>query len=108
MHGNFIIGFPGETGETVRETAEFIKRWPFTSVFLSTFGMSPEMLQLAAAEPEHYAHLTGAPTKGWRHDTMDYREAYRLTVWATKYINDSKSSKLVISPITNDPDYLPS
>jgi len=90
VHGNFVIGFPGETEATVMETAEFIGRWPFDSVYLCTFGMSPEMRDLAAADPERYAHLKGEPIKDWRHDGMDYRTAYELTARATRRINKKR------------------
>lgn len=91
VHGNFVIGFPGETEATVMETAEFIRRLPFDSAYLCTFGMSPEMRDLAAADPERYAHLRGEPIKGWRHDGMDYKTAYELTVRATRRINEKRS-----------------
>ncbi|MCX5791482.1 MAG: radical SAM protein [Elusimicrobia bacterium] len=107
VHGNFIIGFPGETEATVRETAGFISRQPFSSVYLCTFGMSQEMLELAAKEPERYCHLSGKPTKRWRHDGMDYLAAYKLTVWAARRINLSKLWPMAISPVNNSPDQPP-
>jgi radical SAM superfamily enzyme YgiQ (UPF0313 family) len=107
VHGNFIIGFPGETEATVLETADFIVRRPFTSVYLCTFGMSPEMRGLAAADPERYFHLSGSPIKGWRHDGMDYKTAYALTLRAVRKINWSKLWPVAISPVTNDPDNPP-
>ncbi len=103
VHGNFIIGFPGETEATVRETADFISRRPFSSVYLCTFGMSEEMRLLAAREPARYAHLAGRPIKGWRHDGMDYSGAYKLTLWAVRKINMSKLWLTAASPATNDP-----
>lgn len=107
MHANFIIGFPGETEATVKETEDFIIRHPFTSVYLCTFGMSPEMRDLAAAEPGRYAHLRGEPIKGWRHDGMDYLKAYQLTLKAMRRINWRKLWPVVMSVSTNDPDMPP-
>ncbi|MBI4656136.1 MAG: radical SAM protein [Elusimicrobia bacterium] len=107
VHGNFIIGFPGETQATVRNTAEFIIRRPFSTVYLCTFGMSQEMLELAAAQPERYGHLSGKPVKGWRHDGMDYQTAYKLTLWACRKINWTKLWFVAFSPTTNNPDYPP-
>ena len=107
VHGNFIIGFPGETEATVRETVRFISRRRFSSVYLCTFGMSQEMLELAAKEPEHYAHLSGKPVKGWRHDGMDYLAAYKLTDWAARRINLSKLWPVAVSPVNNRPDKPP-
>jgi len=107
IHGNFIIGFPGETEATVKETAEFISRRPFSTVYLCTFGMSPEMLELAAKEPGRYAHLSGKPAKGWRHDGMDYLTAYDLTLWAARKINLSKLWPTAFSPGSNNPNHPP-
>lgn len=107
VHGNFIIGFPGETEATVRETASFISRRPFSTVFLCTFGASPEMLELAAREPERYAHLSGRPVKGWRHDGMDYLAAYKLTLWAARRVNLLKLRPTAFSPASNDPNTPP-
>lgn len=103
VHGNFIIGFPGETEATVLDTVKFVSGRPFSSVYLCTFAVSQDMLDLAAREPERYMHLAGKPAKRWRHDGMDYAEAYRLTRLAARKINLSKMSMLAISPISNDP-----
>jgi p-methyltransferase len=107
VHGNFIIGFPGETRETVRGTVDFIAARPFSSVLLCTFGMSQEMKELAAREPERYEHLEGRPVKGWRHDGMDYKTAYQLTLWAVRKVNLSKLWLTAASPATNSPDLPP-
>jgi radical SAM superfamily enzyme YgiQ (UPF0313 family) len=107
IHGNFIIGFPGETEASVRETVQFIVSRPFSTVYLCTFGMSQEMKDIAAAQPERYAHLTGKPVKGWRHDGMDYVTAYKLTSWACRKINLRKLWLVAFSPGTNNPDYPP-
>jgi len=107
VHGNFIVGFPGETEATVLETAAFIRENKFASAYLCTFGASQEMLDLAAREPERYFHLSGRPTKGWRHDGMDYRGAYELTLRAVKLVNKGRLSVKAISPSTNSPDSPP-
>jgi p-methyltransferase len=87
VNGLFVIGFPGETEATVAETTQFIRERPFTDVYLGVFCMSREMRDLAAAEPERYLHLAGEPTKGWRHDGMDYKTACALTARMTDSIN---------------------
>lgn len=107
VHGNFIIGFPGETEGTVRETVKFIVRQPFSSVYLCTFGASKELLDVARAYPERYFHLTGEPVKKWRHDGMDYLTAYKWTTWACRQINLRKMWLVAFSPGTNNPDYPP-
>lgn len=103
VHGNFIIGFPGETETTVLETARFVAARPFSSAYLCTFGVSQDMLDLAAREPERYAHLSGKPVKGWKHDGMDYAGAYKLTLKAVRKINLSKLWLTAFSPVTNNP-----
>lgn len=90
VNGLFVIGFPGETEATVEETTRFIMRQPFTDVYLGVFCMSQEMRALAAADPERYAHLAGEPTKGWRHDGMDYAAACRLTAGMVSRINRAR------------------
>lgn len=107
VHGNFIIGFPGETEATVAETAEFVAARPFSSVYLCTFGASQEILDLAAQDPLRYAHLAGRPVKGWKHDGMDYAKAYELTLAAARRINLRKFRPVAFSPVTNAPNVPP-
>jgi len=90
VNGLFVIGFPGETAAKTEETTRFIIERPFTNVYLGVFCMSQEMRALAAKEPERYAHLAGEPTKGWRHDGMDYAEACRLTAGMVSRINRAR------------------
>ncbi|MDA8243892.1 MAG: radical SAM protein [Elusimicrobia bacterium] len=85
--GNFIIGFPGETEATVDETADFIIKRPFLFTSLCSFWASEDMMKLAASRPEEYAHLTGQPGKGWKHDGMDYDGSRRLAERAARRIN---------------------
>jgi radical SAM PhpK family P-methyltransferase len=72
--GNFIIGFPGETRETVKDTIHFIK----------TSGLDFFRAQLWYCEPitpifkkkDHY-HIKGESFE-WRHDTMNAQNASDL------------------------------
>jgi radical SAM superfamily enzyme YgiQ (UPF0313 family) len=59
MHGTFIVGLPGETKETLRETIEFAKR------------INPHTLQVSLAAPFPGTFLYDqAKREGWlRHDT---------------------------------------
>lgn len=104
VHGNFIIGFPGETAETVKETAKFISARPFATVYLCVFMLSEEMRAIAAADPEKYHHLSGKPVRGWKHDGMDFAEASRLTRLAAWRINLSKLWLVAFSPPSTVPD----
>ncbi len=87
VYGNFIIGFPGETEATVKETADFIIKRPFAFTSLCSFWASEDMMRLAASRPEEYAHLAGLPGKGWRHDGMDYAGSRLLAKRAVRRIN---------------------
>ena len=107
VHGNFIIGLPGETEATALETAAFVRARPFHSAYFCTFGASREMLDLAAREPARYLNLAGTPVKGWRCDGLDYRGAYGLTLKAVAAVNAGRSKPLAVSPRTNDPDCPP-
>lgn len=104
VHGNFIIGFPGETPETVKDTARFIAARPFASAYLCVFMLSEEMRAIAAADPEKYMHLSGGLVNGWKHDGMDFAEASRLASRAVWRINLSKLWLVAFSPPTIEPD----
>lgn len=72
VHCNFIVGYPGETLETHRNSLEFIKRARPDSTTIGHFFvesnapvMGPKMAQY---------NLQGAETK-WSHNTMDSRTA---------------------------------
>ena len=90
VYGLFVVGFPGETAETVEETTRFIAPRPFTAVYFGVFCMSKEMRALAAAEPERYCHLAGENSMDWRHDGMDYPGACGLAAEMVRRINLGK------------------
>ncbi|KAF0127064.1 MAG: methyltransferase [Elusimicrobia bacterium] len=104
VHGNFIMGFPGETPATIKETARFVAARHFKSAYMCVFMMSEAMRAMAAAEPERYFHLAGTPVRGWRHDGMDFAEAARLTRRAVWKINLSRLWFVAFSPPSNVPD----
>jgi hopanoid biosynthesis associated radical SAM protein HpnJ len=79
IHGTFILGLPGETGDTIRETVEFAKRInphtiqvslaaPYPGTFLYNQAVQNGWLDAANAElvdehgiqiaPLHYPHLS--------------------------------------------------
>jgi len=68
---NFIIGFPGETDETVQETLDFIKETkpPFYRVQLWYCDPITPIYK----EKEKY-RINGTQF-GWEHSTMDYKKA---------------------------------
>lgn len=87
VHVNFIVGFPGDTAENVRETVEFCRRYAIEEASLSALFVPPALYELAAKDPELYCHLSGTGPADWRHDTMDRAEAVRLAAWARKELN---------------------
>jgi anaerobic magnesium-protoporphyrin IX monomethyl ester cyclase len=90
-HANVIVGFPGETYDTVQETVAFIEEAK------PTFFKA----QLWYADPitPVWAHKQAYGIKGsaynWSHDTMDYQTACDLidhmilsvenSIWSTQY-----------------------
>ena len=69
--GNFFIGFPGETEETVHDTVEFIK-----TADLDYYRVQPwyfEHITPIFKEKEKYG-LSGG-SFNWRHNTMDTKKA---------------------------------
>ena len=60
IHGTFILGLPGETRETIRETIEFAKE------------INPHTIQVSIAAPYPGTYLyTQARANGWLQDTGD-------------------------------------
>lgn len=89
--GNFIIGFPGETRETVQDTVEFIEK----------SGLDFYRVQLWYSEPitpirqEKDKYKLEGDSFAWRHRTMDSGEAcdlieeifqgQRQPIWVPQY-----------------------
>lgn len=66
VHGNFVVGYPGETQETLAETAAFARTGGFDTVYFSPFQLrSPGIPALR----ERQGGLAPEPG-GWRHSTM--------------------------------------
>ncbi|MDO8804338.1 MAG: radical SAM protein [Elusimicrobiota bacterium] len=104
MHANFIVGFPGETAETVRETEKFIKKHRFKSVYLSALMVPEELYERARRTPEEFNNLRGNSPRTWAHDTMDYRTAVKLAGRSALKVNLSKFRPVVFPLGTNVPD----
>jgi radical SAM superfamily enzyme YgiQ (UPF0313 family) len=76
----FIVGFPGETKETINETIQMINNFSHNGsginhimIFPFLFApLSPIYLQ----ENRKTYNLSGYMTE-WKHDTMDHTQAYR-------------------------------
>ncbi len=72
-YASLIVGFPGETGETIARTLEFLEdsRPTFFRPELFYFDSSPQVP--ISRDAIHY-QLTGSGY-GWRHATMEWPEA---------------------------------
>jgi p-methyltransferase len=71
---SMIIGFPGETEESVRRSIEFLNRAKPHFYNVQTYYHD---LQAPIASREGPLHVTGAGYN-WSHASMDWREAVRL------------------------------
>ncbi|MFH1618483.1 MAG: radical SAM protein [bacterium] len=78
VHGNFVMGFPGETEATVRRTYEMIKRSGIDTVSFTVLGITASMAEMSVQNPEKYGHMTRY-SRQWRHSTMDFESALRST-----------------------------
>ncbi|OGR53422.1 MAG: hypothetical protein A2049_09305 [Elusimicrobia bacterium GWA2_62_23] len=75
VHGNFVIGYPGETAETLAETEAFALGSGLDTVYFSPFQIrSPGIPALASKQQG----LTGG-TAGWAHSTMTSGEMLEYT-----------------------------
>lgn len=77
-HANFVIGFPGETEQSVARTRDFIISSGMDTVSFTVLGVTAELAALAGLNPAGYGGLSGEG-HGWRHSGMDYARARELT-----------------------------
>ncbi|MFH1618299.1 MAG: radical SAM protein [bacterium] len=73
VHCNFLIGFPGETRQSVDETLEVVDICRPDKVAFLILNLREDRNSDITRRPEHYG-LTGALTD-WSHATMDSEEA---------------------------------
>lgn len=85
MLASFIVGFPGETAATVRETAEFVERVQPT-FYRAQLYFHDDKLPIAARAGEF--GLSGAGYT-WQHATMDWREAADWVDWLHTNVTSS-------------------
>ncbi|MDD5422651.1 MAG: radical SAM protein [Candidatus Omnitrophota bacterium] len=81
----FIIGFPGETEETLKEDVEFIES---SGVDFYTLKEFYYMKHTAVYEDRGRFGLSGIGNK-WRHDTMDYKKAQAAKIDMFRSIKNS-------------------
>lgn len=81
----FVIGFPGETAETINDDIQFLKECSIDFYSTKEFYY----MEHAAIHKERNKHgLIGLGSK-WKHDTMDSRTAAAMKVHMFKEIKDS-------------------
>jgi radical SAM PhpK family P-methyltransferase len=84
-YASFIVGHPGETEESARNTVNFIRETRPTYYSLETFFHDRKVpLQAKAAEYE----LVGS-AYAWRHKTMDWRRATEIVEESYRSIDES-------------------
>jgi p-methyltransferase len=75
VHGNFVVGYPGETLETLAQTEAFAKGSGLDTAYFSPFQIrSPGIPALAAKQQG----LSGGAA-GWAHSTMTSEEMLEYT-----------------------------
>lgn len=83
--GSFIVGYPGETAETVQNTFDFIEETGLTF-------FNPQMYFHNPIAPVH-DHQEKFGIKGsyyqWQHNTMGWEEASEWTSWMLKTVKNS-------------------
>ena len=83
--GSFIIGYPGETEETVRNTYAFIEETKPRFYNVQLYFHNPiapinQRREEFEIEGQHYS---------WRHRTMDWKEGSYWTNWLLKNVTNS-------------------
>jgi radical SAM superfamily enzyme YgiQ (UPF0313 family) len=111
-----IVGFPGETEATVRETLDFLREHPCDFHFVATFSTRVEGVPILSDEMKARFDLvsmnslyTVAPY--WEHATMDCYEATQWSRWLGTRLIEEKISLDAASfyrgILTYKPEYLP-
>lgn len=93
VHGNFVVGYPGETKDTMEETYAFAAGSGLDTVYFSPFQIrSPGIPALAARD----GGLAG-DVSGWSHSTMSSSEMLEYTSALTERISADPAAPLPTS-----------
>jgi hypothetical protein len=110
VHTNYIIGFPGETVETARETIDFMKSAHADSYTLQAFQVRDRLIPIMA-EAESYQltiHMDeDGNYQGWTHAAMDSDEAEQLVRNAQRELIDSCQSVISFAMLASGTHYAP-
>jgi hypothetical protein len=110
VHTNYIIGFPGETAETARETIDFMKRTGADSYTLQAFQVRDKLIPIMAEAASYQLsiHLDEEGNyQGWTHVGMDSEEAEKLVRKAQKELIDSCQSVISFAMLASGTHYSP-
>ena len=111
-----IVGFPGETESTVRETLEFLRAHPCDFHFVATFSTRVEGVPVLSDAMKARFDLISMDTlytvaPYWDHATMDCFEATQWSRWLGMTLIEEKISLDAASfyrgILTYRPEYLP-
>ena len=111
-----IVGFPGETEATVKETLEFLREHPCDFHFVATFSTRVEGVPILSEKMKARFDLVSMNTlytvaPYWDHATMDCFEAARWSRWLGRKLIEEKISldaaTFYRGILTYKPDYLP-
>lgn len=95
VHGNFVVGYPGEDAGTVRETLDFVRGSGLDTVYFSPF-------QLRSLDAPVYLRRDAYGLEGglgsWRHATMTSDEVLALT----RALMDEVSMKMETPVLANE------
>lgn len=93
LHGNFVVGYPGETGGTAAETLAFARTAGLDTVYFSPFQIrSPGIPALAGAQ----GGLRGGGG-GWEHATMSSAAALACAEGMVEEISSDEGAPLIAS-----------
>lgn len=92
-----IVGFPGETEATVRETLEFLREHPCDFHFVATFSTRVEGVPILSDEMKARFDLVSMDTlytvaPYWHHATMNCFEATQWSRWLGTRLIEEKIS----------------
>jgi anaerobic magnesium-protoporphyrin IX monomethyl ester cyclase len=93
LHGNFVVGYPGETVNTAAQTLAFVRNSGLDTVYFSPFQIrSPGIPALTGAQ----GGLSGSAS-GWEHSTMSSAAALARAMEMTEEISADESAPLIAS-----------
>jgi p-methyltransferase len=94
-----IVGFPGETEQSVRNTVDILNAYPTDGpgvhrVMFFTFAVLP-LAEIASAKNRQLHNLRGYGYH-WKHNTMDSKRAAELMAWAQDSLKPELSPPYVL------------